>query len=382
MNSAHFPRLKINISTGKDTSRDMESKLMFLVVCVIGCAVSCIKADDNLPTTSLTSNITRNECGKTKLCLDTPKGCDPSGSSQCFFTSVVFTNTSVTVELSGNSTGYIALAAGLTSNISQDGNIIFVCVNNNSRLFFQTKTLYNNTLEITNIPNVTNIQGLIQSSLIQCVFTIHIDETVTFFLSSGNGTHFNTSDIANSQILMFLDIWKGSTNGTVLGAPTSELGSSVLVNLANVNSTNVVSTPAGTTAGTTANTTAGTTANTTAGTTANTTAGTTASTTANTTAGTTAGTTANTTAGTTANTTAGTPAGTTTNTTAGTTAGTTANTTAGTTAGTTANTTAGTTANTTAGTTADTTAKSNASISLSFLSRAAICLLSIFLRLI
>ncbi|KAK7147816.1 hypothetical protein R3I94_010368 [Phoxinus phoxinus] len=253
----------------------MESKWMFLVVCVIGCAVSCIKAQNNpsIPTT-LTSNITRNECGRTKLCLDTPKGCDPSGSSQCFFTSVNLTNTSLTVELSGNSTGYIALAAGLTS-IAQDPHVMFVCGNNNSGLFFRITTFYNN-MWTTNIHNATNIQGLIQSSLIQCVFTLPIDETVTTFLSSGNGTHFNISNIANSQIFMFLDIWKGSTNGTVLGAPTSALGSSVLVNLANVNSNNVVSTPAGTTA----NTTAGTTANTTAGTTANTTAGTTARTTA------------------------------------------------------------------------------------------------------
>lgn len=52
-----------------------------------------------------------------------------------------------------------------------------------------------------------------QSSLIQCVFTIPIDVNVVAFLSSVNGTHFNISDIANSQILMFLDILKDSNNG-------------------------------------------------------------------------------------------------------------------------------------------------------------------------
>ncbi|XP_056114632.1 putative ferric-chelate reductase 1 [Rhinichthys klamathensis goyatoka] len=191
----------------------MESKRMFLVVCVIGCAVSFIKAESNLSTpTTLTTQITRNECGKTKLCLDNPKGCDPSASSQCFFTSAILTNISLTVELSGNSTGYIASAAGLTSNIPQDRNVIFVCGNNNGGFFFQTTMLYNNTLWITNIPNVNNIQGLIQSSLIQCVFTIPIDGNVTSFLSGGNGTNFNISNIANSQILMFLDILKGSNN--------------------------------------------------------------------------------------------------------------------------------------------------------------------------
>ncbi|KAG1940130.1 putative ferric-chelate reductase 1 isoform X1 [Pimephales promelas] len=239
----------------------MESKLMFLV-CVIGCAVSFIKAESNISTpTNVTSKISRNECGKTKLCLDNPKGCDPSGSSQCFFTSAILTNISLTVELSGNSTGYIALAAGLTSNITQDRHFITVCGNNNSGNFFQTTALYNNTLETTNTPDVTNIQGSIQSSLIQCVFTIPNNANFTSFLSRVNGTNFT---ISNSKSLMFIDIWKGSTNGTVLGAPTSVLGSSVLVDLLDVNSTNVVSTTAGTTSGTTAGTTARTTARTTA----------------------------------------------------------------------------------------------------------------------
>ncbi|XP_077064285.1 uncharacterized protein LOC143716052 [Siphateles boraxobius] len=210
----------------------MESKRMFLVVCVIGCAVSIIKAESNL-TTTLTSKITRNECGKTKLCLDTPKGCDPSGSSQCFFTSVNLTNIRLTVELSGNSSGYIALAAGVKSNISQDSHVIFICGNTPEGVSVQT-TLYNNTQRISNILNINNTQGSIQSSLIQCVFTIPIDANVISFLSSVNSSHFNISDIANSKILVFLDILEQSNNGSGLGAPTSVLESSVLVDLANV----------------------------------------------------------------------------------------------------------------------------------------------------
>ncbi|KAI2655552.1 hypothetical protein H4Q32_017967 [Labeo rohita] len=199
----------------------MESKLIFLVVCVIGCAVSGIKADGNLSTrANLTSNITRNECGKTKLCLDIPKGCDPSGSSQCFFTSVQInaTTPSLMLELSGNSNGYIALAAGTTSN-----------------------------------PNVNSIQGSIQPNLVQCVFSVPIDLNTITFLNTVSGTNINISNIANSKVNVFLDIMEGSTNGTVLGEPRSVLGSSALVNLANVTSTNVVSTTASTTTSTTVN---------------------------------------------------------------------------------------------------------------------------------
>ncbi|KAK2903373.1 hypothetical protein Q8A67_008086 [Cirrhinus molitorella] len=257
----------------------MESKLMFLVVCVIGCAVSCTMADRQL-STNLTSNITRNECGKTKLCLDNPKGCDPSGSSQCFFTSVQinFTTPSLMIELSGNSNGYIALAAGMTYNVTQGGNIIFVCGKNSTEFFFQTAT-FSNTLVTTNILNVNNIQGSIQPSLIQCAFSIPIDANIISLLNNVSGTNVNISNIDNSQMNVFLDILQGFANGTVLGE--SVLGSSVLVNLANVNSTGVVSPTASTNASTTASTNASTTASTTVGTTTSTTARTTTKTTAN-----------------------------------------------------------------------------------------------------
>ncbi|XP_073704110.1 uncharacterized protein [Garra rufa] len=259
----------------------MMNNLMFLVVCVIGCAVSCIKADGNLSTPkNLTSNITRNECGKTKLCLDNPKGCDPSGSSQCFFASSQMTSSNLTVELSGNSSGYIALAAGVISNVTRGLHIIFVCGSNSSSFFFQTAGL-SNTLVTTNVPNVNNIQGSIKPNLIQCVFNIPIDLSVIGFLNNINGSNINISNIADSQANVFLDILQGSTNGTVLGEPKSVLGSSALVNLANVNSTNVVSTTDITTASTTASTTSSTTASTTTSTTARTTARTTAKSTAN-----------------------------------------------------------------------------------------------------
>ncbi|XP_050986428.1 putative ferric-chelate reductase 1 [Labeo rohita] len=233
----------------------MESKLIFLVVCVIGCAVSGIKADGNLSTrANLTSNITRNECGKTKLCLDIPKGCDPSGSSQCFFTSVQInaTTPSLMLELSGNSNGYIALAAGTTSNVSQGLNIVFVCGNNSGSFFLQT-AIFSKTLVPTNVPNVNSIQGSIQPNLVQCVFSVPIDLNTITFLNTVSGTNINISNIANSKVNVFLDIMEGSTNGTVLGEPRSVLGSSALVNLANVTSTNVVSTTASTTTSTTVN---------------------------------------------------------------------------------------------------------------------------------
>lgn len=58
-----------------------------------------------------------------KLCIQTPDNCDPAGNSSCFFGSVAAGNTTapngteLMFQLSGNSTGYIAL--GLTANATQ-----------------------------------------------------------------------------------------------------------------------------------------------------------------------------------------------------------------------------------------------------------------------
>lgn len=53
--------------------------------------------------------------------MEKPTECDPSGTSECFFTStkISIPDMSLIFELSGNSTGYIAMAAGVSSNVSQ-----------------------------------------------------------------------------------------------------------------------------------------------------------------------------------------------------------------------------------------------------------------------
>lgn len=60
-------------------------------------------------------NITRDGCGTSKLCVEIPADCDPTGNSTCLFGSAEsLSSTNATFELRGNSTGYIAL--GLTAN--------------------------------------------------------------------------------------------------------------------------------------------------------------------------------------------------------------------------------------------------------------------------
>lgn len=71
-------------------------------------------------------NITRNGCGVSKLCVETPNDCDPAANSTCLFASLTASTpmapngTILSVELRGESMGYIAL--GLTQNASEVTN--------------------------------------------------------------------------------------------------------------------------------------------------------------------------------------------------------------------------------------------------------------------
>ncbi|XP_065133236.1 uncharacterized protein [Paramisgurnus dabryanus] len=230
----------------------MDSRLVFLVAFVIASAVPSIKADWNA--TLLNYNITRNDCGKTKLCVEKPTGCDPSGTSDCSFTSTQINTTSVSLsfELSGNSTGYIALAAGGSSNMAQGRSVVFVCGNNNGTFFFKTANFTaNNTLQDTTSPTVTDVQySLKPPSIIQCAFKIPINFTINndaLSILGMNSTTFNISNIANSTFTASYEVFQGSVNGSVLGTAKSTFGGSITVNLANVNSSIATTTVAPTT---------------------------------------------------------------------------------------------------------------------------------------
>lgn len=65
----------------------------------------------------LQANITRTTCGSSKLCVSSPDACNPAGNSSCFFSSTQFNNSALTVEITGTTSGYVAL--GLTPATNQ-----------------------------------------------------------------------------------------------------------------------------------------------------------------------------------------------------------------------------------------------------------------------
>ncbi|KAM4552746.1 putative ferric-chelate reductase 1 [Odontesthes bonariensis] len=151
-------------------------------------------------------NITRMGCGVSKLCVETPDDCDPTGNSSCLFGSVTAgtpmapNGVNMSFELSGKSPGYIAL--GLTVNETMGINMLFICGKNGSDTFFFQAVSKNGTSEMfqTLKREVMDIRGTVNNNtnMIQCEFnvpglnatntrTFHVT-TFTIILGHGNVT--------------------------------------------------------------------------------------------------------------------------------------------------------------------------------------------------
>lgn len=71
-------------------------------------------------------NITRDMCGVSKLCLETPEDCDPAGETDCLFAALLTrtppapNGTDLSLQLRGNSLGYIGL--GITNDNATEVN--------------------------------------------------------------------------------------------------------------------------------------------------------------------------------------------------------------------------------------------------------------------
>uniref|UniRef100_W5M405 Uncharacterized protein n=1 Tax=Lepisosteus oculatus TaxID=7918 RepID=W5M405_LEPOC len=126
------------------------------------------------PFTSPQGNITRNGCGATKFCIETPTGCDPASSGNCLFASAArdtTSTTSISFNLQGNSSGYIA--AILTTAGNNSTGDAFVCAQNASdTLFYHTVYSSNGSSLSPNIFNNTvyNVTGSANNNIISCTF--------------------------------------------------------------------------------------------------------------------------------------------------------------------------------------------------------------------
>eukprot|EP00064_Thunnus_orientalis_P016952 superscaffoldBa00003480_g17025 len=145
---------------------------------------------------ALTVNITRTGCGVTKLCLETPDNCDPAGNTSCLFGSVNTSNsvapngTELSIELRGDSSGYVAL--GLTGT-----TMLFICAknsSNNGSFFFRTTQRNNSNTDAAPTSTerrVTEIRGSVHGNVIRCEFNV----------PNVNATNTRSSDTTFSVLL-------------------------------------------------------------------------------------------------------------------------------------------------------------------------------------
>ncbi|XP_076829613.1 putative ferric-chelate reductase 1 [Brachyhypopomus gauderio] len=218
----------------------MEIKVLMVAV-VIASAVSYTAGQLPSPT-SLNTTITNSGCGTSKMCVAQPSNCIPAGNSSCYFaSSTVSSNSTIFFELSGTTSGFVAL--GLATNQSQGPTIVFVCANNNNSFVFQTASFTNSTagFSLINVTSVLSVQGAVNvSQSIQCTFN-----TTTNLTNTG------------STFSYYMSIYNGNFSGSQPGVPAVVYSSNTTLNLANPSSNQSNSTTVTTTTATTSTTKGG-----------------------------------------------------------------------------------------------------------------------------
>ncbi|XP_063316970.1 putative ferric-chelate reductase 1 [Pelmatolapia mariae] len=199
----------------------MERGLSLLIAAVMLFVAPGVQAADNFSfATNATVNITNTGCGTTKLCIQTPDNCDPAGNSSCFFASVAAGSTTapngteLMFQLSGNSTGYIAL--GLTANATQGTTALYICAqnsSNNASFFFgaRQRNNINNTLSTFN-STVTKIRGQVVNGKIQCEFSV----------PNSNATNTRSADSTTYVVVLGSGPLSGNDFGTFTTSKTTD----------------------------------------------------------------------------------------------------------------------------------------------------------------
>nr|XP_057934657.1 uncharacterized protein LOC131132758 [Doryrhamphus excisus] len=136
--------------------------------------------------TAKTLNINRDGCGDTKLCVESPDDCDPQVDTSCLFTSLntmtdMDSGFNLSVELSGNSPGFIAM--GLTQDANEGITTLYVCginSSNDNAFFFLTLDRNNADGNLTESDQVvSDLCYAVNDTSIQCTFTIENANSVT-----------------------------------------------------------------------------------------------------------------------------------------------------------------------------------------------------------
>ncbi|XP_034038307.1 putative ferric-chelate reductase 1 [Thalassophryne amazonica] len=226
----------------------MERGLSLLVAIVLVSVAPCVHGTFHLSfSPDLPVNISRDGCGRTKLCISKPNDCDPVKSTSCLFGSFNTTTNCTTngtncttnatnyirdvnSELSGQSEGYIAM--GSTLNISAGVSLMMICGRNaNNSFFFQTMERNNTNNVLMPIDQtVSNIRGKVNQSLIQCEFTVpnyNTSRALVLFLATGSVNGSTLGPLNISLVTAPLDLNNPASNVPTTAPPTGNRAAGV-----------------------------------------------------------------------------------------------------------------------------------------------------------
>ncbi|XP_074508162.1 putative ferric-chelate reductase 1 [Sebastes fasciatus] len=207
----------------------MERGMILLIAALVVYVAPDVQGTAHLSFANNTTqvNITRDGCGTTKLCVETPGDCDPAATTGgCLFASVAAgtsmapNGTKLSIELRGYSMGFVAF--GLTTNATMGTSMLFICsqnMSNNGSFFFRTRQRFNanNTLMPTE-RRTKEIVGLVNGNIISCEFDI----------PNANSSTTRTMMDTNYQIILL----NGTYNSSGFGPSVVRL-TTPLLNISN-----------------------------------------------------------------------------------------------------------------------------------------------------
>ncbi|KAL7841881.1 hypothetical protein SRHO_G00255720 [Serrasalmus rhombeus] len=154
----------------KSCANEMEAKWIFPFM-LVSIAFVLLRAETALAASNI--SISYQGCNQNKTCLSTPDKCDPAASGSCFFLSAGWplNSTNITFELSGQSSGYIAVAFSKNNQMDNDSNI-YACASDSGVKLIHTTLSNRSSSTLGNSSSEALVSGSVNGSTIQCVFTV------------------------------------------------------------------------------------------------------------------------------------------------------------------------------------------------------------------
>uniref|UniRef100_A0A8C3TV41 Ferric chelate reductase 1 n=1 Tax=Catharus ustulatus TaxID=91951 RepID=A0A8C3TV41_CATUS len=149
------------------------------------------------PVSHISKPFSASGCGMTKFCIRNPANCDP-GSASCFFLSFQHEESSVFIEMSGPSEGYLAFA--FSHDQWMGGDDAYLCVNEDHRVHVSTAHLKERSHPLLDAENaLEDVSWRFADGVLQCSFRrsvrlpaytgrFNLDTSYYIFLADGEAS--------------------------------------------------------------------------------------------------------------------------------------------------------------------------------------------------